>query len=226
MAYKRNFRSKTQWIGQPRDSNGRWKSIGGAVRRAGSATARVGSALARASGVELGYSINPWKTSAGANATYTKRLPGGFSSTTEVVTRIHRTDNKSIFGTAANKAADAGLSRINNRTAQGIARAATGVYPSKVAPDLSSTIRVDRGGLIRSKTLKQRSSEQLRVQKKAQKKLRKRAAVVRARTAGSTGQPSTLTKGKPRPARRNAKKIGKGSGTSITGGKGAKMWGA
>lgn len=201
MPKRKVFRSKTQWITQPRDSRGRWSRIGSVFKNAGAGAAKVGSAIARANGVDIGYSLNPWKTSAAGNARFTKEIGAGFSSTTEITTRIHRTDNKSPFGRAIRNSADSGLSQIGNRRAQGIARAVTGVRPQRVAPPVSSSVRLSRGGVVRSKTKGQRAAEQKSAQRKIQKKLRKRAAVERARAAGSTGQPKTITRG-VRPQRR------------------------
>lgn len=222
---KRQFRSKTQWITQPRDKGGRWARIGGVFKSAGAGAVKVGSAISRKTGIESNFSVSLWRSSAQGSASYTKKLPGGFSSTTSVVTRIHRTDNKSPFQSAINKGTDYGLSKISNKRAQGIARAATGVYPTRVAAPLSS-ITVSSGGVIRSKSNNQVRAEAKRADRKKQKKLRKRAAVVRARAAGSTGQPSTITKG--RPARRNSTGLRKPTGSkrssSITPGVNTKTW--
>lgn len=196
-----DFRSKTQWITQPRDKGGRWARIGGVFKGASKGVAKVGSAIARANGVDVGYALNPWKASAGGNARFTREIGAGFSSTTEVTTRIHRTDNKSPFARTLRNTADAGLGKIGNRRAQGVARAVTGVRPQRIAPPVSSSVRIGRGGVVRSKSKGQRLAEQKSAQRKQQKKLRKRAAIERARSAGSTGQPSTITKG-VRPQRR------------------------
>lgn len=205
MPKRRNFRSKTQWITQPRDSGGRWARIGGVFKKAGAGAVKVGSAIAKANGVDVGYALNPWKASASGNARFTKEIGAGFSSTTEITTRIHRTDNKSPFARTLRNTADAGLGKIGNRRAQGVARAVTGVRPQKVAPPVSSSIRLSKGGVVRSKSKGQRMAEQKAAQRKVQKKLRKRAAVERARAAGSTGQASTITKG-VRPQRRSKPK--------------------
>lgn len=194
MAKRVNYRSKTQWITQPRDGNGRWARIGGVFKGASKGVAKIGKSIARANGVDLGYTLNPWKASAGAGGEYTRELGGGFSSTTTVSTRIHRTDNKSPFARAIRRGADQSLSKIDNRRAQGIARAVTGIQPQRIQQSSASSIRFGKGGSIRSKSKKAKAAELVRAQKKVQRRLKKRAAVERARSAGN-GRPNTLSKG-------------------------------
>lgn len=191
---KRRYRSKTQWIGQPRDSQGRWARIGSSIakgfKKAGSGITRVGGAVARANGLDFGYSISPTKGAVGGSATYTRKLPGGYASTTMVTTRIHP-QGKSPFERATDAAAEKGLSSIRNKRAQSVARAITGRQDPR-----KGGVRVSNG-TIRSRTKKERENALKRVAKRQTKKRRK---LERAR-----GVPSTITgQKKARKQRRGA----------------------
>jgi hypothetical protein len=183
MARRRNFRSKTRWRTQPRDSEGKWSKIGGAIGSAAKSIGRAGASVIRRSGVDLGWNVNPWKMSAGGSATYTKNLGAGFASTTQVVTRIHPIGQSPIERTVG-RVAEAGLSRIGNKRAQTVARALVGV-PGRSTPQAGYRVS---GNNIRNITNKEVQNRAKRMVKKKARKARKLAAVERAR-----GVPSTIS---------------------------------
>lgn len=190
---KRVYRSKTQYLSQPRDSRGRWGKIGSALaspfKKGASAVSKVGGALAKR-GMDFGYSFSPYKATAGGYVTHSKSLPGGFAITSRTETRIHPV-GKSPFEKAVNNTVEGGLSKIRNQRAQTVARAVTG----RPRNTQGSGVRITNG-VIRSKTSKEIASARMRTAKRKGKKLKKLEA--------SRGVPSTITgqaKAK-RPARR------------------------
>lgn len=191
---KRIYRSKTQWIGQPRDSRGRWGKIGSAIaspfKKTASGVANLGKAFARAKGIDMGYGINPYKATVGGYVTHTKSIGKGFAISSRTETRVHPI-GKSPFEKVVNKGYEAGLNSIGNSKAQTVARAIL----NKPKNDNRAGYRIQKG-MIRSRTKKEIEGAQNRRAAKKAKKLK--------RLEASRGVPSTITgqsKAK-RPARR------------------------
>lgn len=182
------------WRTQPRDQQGRWSKVAGAI---GSGLKKlVGSAARSVTGpFEFGYGANLYKGTLGGSVTTTKNLPGGYSLTTTASTRLHPTSGRSVFQQANDSARDAIIARAGGRRAQNVAAFLLD-RPVRLGQD--SGVRV-QSGYIRSRSQKEIQNAQMRTARRKAKKLRQ---VEYYRANARSGLPGTIT-GQGRAQRRS-----------------------